>query len=84
MILHAWGTTIGKEKIIPLWVKFENLPDSYWTREGLGFIGSMIGSPICVDDATAKLEILSYAKMCVNYRLVTICPQKLKLGSWIQ
>lgn len=29
MIVHTWGTNVGKETSMPLWVKFENMPDNY-------------------------------------------------------
>lgn len=47
--------------------------------EGLSFLGSVIGNPFGVDNATAKIEILPYAKMCVDYRVGVIYPLKLKL-----
>ena len=54
---------------MPLWIKFSNLPDSYWTDDGLAHVASVIGEPLGADQLTAKLEILPFAKMQVNYTL---------------
>lgn len=52
MIVHAWGSKVGEKSRMTLWVKFENMPDSYWTREGLSFLGSAIGNPLSADELT--------------------------------
>ena len=36
MLVHAWGSSPGTGKSMPLWVKFEQIPDCYWTREEIG------------------------------------------------
>lgn len=77
MLVHAWGSTVGNTPSMPLWVKFENMPDSYWTREGLSCLGSAIGKPLSADDLTSKLEILPFAKLCVDYKIGDALPSKL-------
>lgn len=68
MVVSAWGGNVGKESVqsIPLWF---NIPDCYWTSEGLSRIASVIGEPLCADSLTSKLELLPIAKMCVKYQL---------------
>ena len=63
LILQVWGADlgVGKPSTVPLWVKFENLPDYYWTREGLSFVASSIGPPICADKVTAQLNPVQFA-----------------------
>ena len=62
---------------MPLWVKFDKVPDSYWTREGLSHLASAIGKPLAADDLTRKLEILPFAKICVDYNIGDDLPTKL-------
>lgn len=69
LILHLWGSSNSQKTHLPLWVKFEKVPDCYWTREGLSWLASSIGTPLCADDSTSKLEVLPFAKMCVNYKI---------------
>lgn len=64
---------------MPLWVKFEKVPDCYWTQEGISTLASVIGPPICADELTSQLEVLPIAKMCVNYTIGKDLPTKLKV-----
>lgn len=67
MIVHAWGTNANSVQSLPLWVKCEKLPDSYWTQECLSRLASVIGPPLYADDMTSKLEVLPFARICVQY-----------------
>lgn len=77
LIVHAWGTNICHKTHIPLWIKFEKVPDCYWTKDGLSWLASSIGSPLCADENTSKLEVLPYAKLCVNYKIGDDLPSNL-------
>ncbi|KAK1351617.1 hypothetical protein POM88_054161 [Heracleum sosnowskyi] len=81
MVMCEWGRKIGETRItsLPLWVKFTNVPDCYWTREGLSFLASPIGTPICADPLTSKLDMLPFAKMCVQYNVGDPLPNVLKV-----
>lgn len=81
LLVHAWGTNVHSDivKSIPLWVKFEAVPDYYWTRRGLSFLASTIAPPLGADDLILKLEILPYARMCVNYTLGEDLPEKISV-----
>ncbi|KAK1351496.1 hypothetical protein POM88_054281 [Heracleum sosnowskyi] len=78
MLVNAWGAKVGSVKTIPLWVKFEKVPDCYWTVEGLGSLASAIGPPIGADALTSQLEILPFAKMCVQYTIGNALPSLLQ------
>lgn len=77
LIVHAWGSTPGSISHMPLWVRFDNVPDAYWTREGLSCLSSAIGKPLTADELTCKLEILPFAKLCVDYKIGDYLPSKL-------
>lgn len=79
MLVHVWGSKIDNVKTNPLWVKFENIPDCYWTKEGLSSLVSVIGPPICADDLTNNVEILPFAKFCVNYTVGKDLPSSIKV-----
>lgn len=67
MVVHAWGTSVSTIKTMPLWVRFDQVPDSYWTVNCLSRLASVIGPPLCADELTFRLEILPFAKICVQY-----------------
>lgn len=71
LVLRDWSSSAGAKPVtsLPLWVKLFNLPDCYWTIEGLSRVASVIGNPICADKLTQKLEILPFARMCVDYKI---------------
>ncbi|KAK1388242.1 hypothetical protein POM88_016420 [Heracleum sosnowskyi] len=64
---------------MPLWVKFERIPDCYWTQEGLSSLVSVIGPPLGADELTSTLEVLPFAKMCVRYDIGKELPTKIQV-----
>lgn len=71
MIVTAWGLKPGSSTItsMPLWIKLANVPDCYWTDEGLARLASVVGEPIGADSMTAKLDLLPFAKLQVRYNI---------------
>lgn len=71
LVLSDWGVDIKEQppSSMPIWVKFKEIPDCYWTCEGLSRIASVIGKPLCADKLTSQLDILPFACMCVDYKL---------------
>ncbi|KAF5202090.1 hypothetical protein FRX31_008320 [Thalictrum thalictroides] len=53
-VLRFWSPEIEKGRnlisSVPIWVKLEGVPKRLWSEEGLGFLGSLIGSS-CVRDS---------------------------------
>lgn len=46
---------------VPMWVRLYNLPLNFWGVDAMSIIGSIIGTLICVDEATSKQNRVSYA-----------------------
>ncbi|XVE88838.1 hypothetical protein DITRI_Ditri19aG0100900 [Diplodiscus trichospermus] len=51
---------------VPFWVHLRNIPLELFTKVGLSYIASAIGSPLYMDRVTAYHERLAYAKLCVE------------------
>lgn len=79
LIIHNWGVNPCVRTHLPLWVKFEKVPDSYWTREGLSWLASSIGHPLSADNNTSRLEVLPFAKICVDYKIGDPLPTELEV-----
>lgn len=79
MIVHAWGSTVGERNSMPLWVKFENVPDTYCIMKGMSFLGSAVENPLSADDLTSRLEILPFAKLCVDYKIGDDLPSAIEV-----
>lgn len=79
LLVHRWGSPPGSIQHMPLWVRFDRVPDSYWTQEGLSYLSSAIGKPLTADELTRKLEIVPFAKMCVDYNIGDDLPSKIEV-----
>lgn len=68
LILKPWPPNGTKERLstIPIWVQFSNVPLKFWTAEGLSYIASALGKPLCVDALTVKGKKISFARICVK------------------
>lgn len=79
MVVTCWGSKPGKDNItsMPLWIKLTNIPDSYWTEEGLSYLASAVGKPLGADNLTSKLELLPFARMQVLYTLGDTLPTEI-------
>ncbi|KAK1360999.1 hypothetical protein POM88_045473 [Heracleum sosnowskyi] len=80
MLVHPWGFNILSDKVktIPLWVRFEKIPDCYWTQEGLSNLAIVMGRQLFADEMTSKLDILPFARFCVEYKVGNDLPSKIE------
>lgn len=79
LVLSDWGAS-AEEKVVtslPIWVKFSNVPECYWTSEGLSRIASVIGKPLSADALTSQLDLLPFTKMCIEYTVGNDLPSKI-------
>ncbi|KAL4382983.1 hypothetical protein GQ457_15G027950 [Hibiscus cannabinus] len=59
---------------IPIWVHFSGIPPELFSRKGLSYIASAIGSPLYMDSVTASMKRLVYAKVCVEISIDSSIP----------
>ncbi|OIT19716.1 hypothetical protein A4A49_59088, partial [Nicotiana attenuata] len=52
--------------VIPIWVRFPNLPVGFWSTEALRKMASGIGKPMHTDLYTAEMDRISYARVLVE------------------
>lgn len=80
LLVSNWGSGVGENKIteLPIWIKLSNVPGCYWTEEGLGHLASVIGRPLGADALTSRLNIIPFARMCVQYKVGEPLPDKIK------
>ena len=70
IILRIWkpGMEMLNVQItsVPIWVKFFNIPLEYWTVTSLGYIASVVGIPMHLDNLTENHSRLSFARICIE------------------
>ena len=78
LILKQWKRMmkLAKEKStkIPIWVKFFNIPLEYWDPDGLSRIASAIGSPLCMDQLTARGARVALARVGIEIEATAKLP----------
>jgi len=84
LLLQPWKEGVNYSNVnattLPIWVKFSNVPLSYWNNDGLSYLASSIGKPISVDATTAKLEPLPFARICVEVNAESNFPSSIKVA----
>lgn len=62
------GLTVEKlsTSSFPIWLKLWHIPMDYFSTEGIGYIASGVGEPICLDKATEERRRIDYARVCVK------------------
>ncbi|KAK3225375.1 hypothetical protein Dsin_005237 [Dipteronia sinensis] len=60
------GCKAWKNCLVPVWVKFFNIPHEYWTKEGLSYVASAVGKPFYANSLTETMKRISYARICVK------------------
>ncbi|KAF8019352.1 hypothetical protein BT93_G0122 [Corymbia citriodora subsp. variegata] len=70
LILKQWDPLLELKKDdhtkVPVWIRLRNIPMVLWLVQGIGGIASLIGRPLYVDQNTAHMKLLSYARVCVE------------------
>ncbi|KAK8615747.1 hypothetical protein V6N13_017329 [Hibiscus sabdariffa] len=70
LVLRRWEPNLQKLDFdlqkMQIWVQLHNVPLELFSRKGLSYIASAIGSPLYMDSVTASRERLEFAKVCVE------------------
>ncbi|XP_010687419.1 uncharacterized protein LOC104901529 [Beta vulgaris subsp. vulgaris] len=66
-------------KVIPIWVKFPNLPLHYWSDDSLSRIGSLLGVPIYADECTSKALRVSFARVLIEMDITKEIPKEIQI-----
>lgn len=78
IIVRKWewdmeGLEFGLARI-PVWVQLTDIPLELFHKRGIGYIASALGFPLYMDQVTANLERLAYARVCVEIDASTEIP----------
>ncbi|GMQ06450.1 hypothetical protein CsSME_00051035 [Camellia sinensis var. sinensis] len=65
---------------VPLWVKLYNVPLELWSEEGLGYIASILGTPLYLDEPTFKRSRLTFARICIEVLANKEIPKSFKIN----
>ncbi|XP_056691905.1 uncharacterized protein [Spinacia oleracea] len=67
-------------KVIPLWVKFPNLPLNCWGSDSLSRISSLLGVPLFADGCTTRQERVSFTRVLIEMDVTNPLPDHV----WIE
>ncbi|XP_039044398.1 uncharacterized protein LOC120183865 [Hibiscus syriacus] len=78
LILRKWEPNLEKLSFdlssLPIWVHLYNIPLELYSRLGLSYVASAIGTPLSMDFVTAGKSHLEYAKLCVEIGANDVIP----------
>lgn len=70
LLLQQWkpGIELNKESLqsIPVWVRLNNLPCSFWSAHSISKLANALGKPLYVDQRTEQMAMLTFARVCVE------------------
>ncbi|KAF8019765.1 hypothetical protein BT93_G0452 [Corymbia citriodora subsp. variegata] len=82
-ILKQWDPLLELKKEdhskVPIWIRLWNIPMVLWSARGIGGIASLIGRPLYVDQNTAHMKLLSYARVCVEISATDVRQDTVKI-----
>ncbi|XP_010678307.1 uncharacterized protein LOC104893876 [Beta vulgaris subsp. vulgaris] len=86
IIVKAWTTKFNFHeeimRLVPLWVRFPNLPLNCWGPETVSSIGSIIGVSLFVDECTTRLMRVSYARLLVEFDVTKLVPRTIHIKDY--
>ncbi|KZV16468.1 hypothetical protein F511_32757 [Dorcoceras hygrometricum] len=68
-----------ESSIVPVWVRFPDLPIPMFERNRLFSIANIVGKPLKMDELTSKAERLTMARVCIEVDLLKPLPDKIFL-----
>ncbi|XP_039043801.1 uncharacterized protein LOC120183093 [Hibiscus syriacus] len=83
LILRKWEPNWNRLHFdlsrIPVWVNLFNVPLELFSRTGLSYIASSLGSPLSMDSVTATKSHLEYAKVCIGIGVNDAIPKSVNV-----
>ncbi|XP_010689805.1 uncharacterized protein LOC104903466 [Beta vulgaris subsp. vulgaris] len=83
IIVKPWSPSFNFHseilKVIPIWVKFPNLPLHYWSGDSLSRIGSLLGIPIYADECTFKALRVSFVRVLIEMDITKEIPKEIHI-----
>lgn len=77
--MKAWTSSFNFHeeimRVVPLWVRFPNLPLNCWGLETLSRIGSMVGVPLFADECTTRQMRVSFARLLIEVDVTKPVPK---------
>ncbi|XP_075092374.1 uncharacterized protein LOC142172610 [Nicotiana tabacum] len=65
--------------VIPLWVRFPNLPVGYWSTEVLSKLASVVSKPMYTDMNIAEMDRISFARVLVEADISHLLPSDIEI-----
>lgn len=70
LLLKNWTLSYTFDKLdvskFPIWIRLKNAPMKLFTSEGISHIASVVGTPLCLDNATENRRRIQFAMICVE------------------
>ncbi|PKI32678.1 hypothetical protein CRG98_046943 [Punica granatum] len=83
VILRPWKQHLQaidfEKKKMPVWVQLVGVPLELMTYEGLGYIASGLGVPLCLDKATENVSKAHVARVCVEMEMSDEMPKEIPI-----
>ncbi|KAK8573931.1 hypothetical protein V6N13_096862 [Hibiscus sabdariffa] len=81
LLLRKWEPNLAKLESdlagMPIWIHLHNVPLELYSRRGLSYITSALGSPLYMDTITATRQRLEYARVCVEVPASYVFPDSI-------
>ncbi|KAL0367745.1 UNVERIFIED_CONTAM: hypothetical protein Sradi_3664600 [Sesamum radiatum] len=84
MRIFKWSPEFNpkiESSVVPVWIRFPELPFHLFQKKALFGIASLIGSPLKIDEATADGIRPSVARVCVEIDLMNPHPTSIWVGT---
>ena len=82
MIVKQWTADFSFHqeilKVVPVWVKWPNLPLNCWSTYSLSRLGSLLGVPIYADECTTKQLRISFARILIEMDVTREIPEEIQ------
>ncbi|XP_021862240.2 uncharacterized protein [Spinacia oleracea] len=83
VIVKPWSPEFNFQaevlRVVPIWVRFPNLPLNCWGAGSLSRIGSLLGVPLFADECTTCQQRISFARILIEIDVTKSLPRNVML-----